>query len=677
MSRKALAFMAVVAALSAGAWPTAAAPIVYNRAAEWTTAGLVHGSSAGNPVNGIWKYEYVPSGDGLSGADPWWDNPGVLSVWDNSWYGQPGVWARGDNANPPISQTGMTHTINAGNFPNKPRASWIAPADSIVDITGTLSASWGGGATQDLEMAVGRISGKNHTLLWSGLVSQGGPTSHSLSPVRALKAIDVSQGDLLVVTTRAVAQQAGWVPVSDSSVNYTAYARPLGAGDLLGYWKFDDAGNPGRDYSPRGNSGNVGGAIPSGDVPAQVGQGGSLSFDGANDYVQVPGINGSMNRFSVGWWMKPAGHANYDQQIKGTPGWDQFVFHTGNNGEVWVGVARNSNWSSRFDPSQLPAGTLQLDQWQHFAFTFDNGVASFYKNGTRLAYKENMDLPANWTSFSIGVGGGDTVNGLVDDVAVWDGSLHAKAVKGIASGLVSPGERYAIAVLNDNPVAYWRMDDAPGSTVARDVTASHDGIYAGSVVLGRPGAFQSGNNSPSADFGGGNMTASSVDGLRDNFSVEWWMKPDTAHNYNQSMNAGGWSQWLFHTTDGGAVYVGQGVNNATQRMTPAELPAGTLTLDEWQQFVYTFEELNTTQGLAKFYKNGELLAVKTLLKGSPWTQFHLAGNLDGGIDEVAVYGYALSAEQVREHYYTAIPEPATFALFGLGALAAIRRRRRA
>jgi len=670
--RRTMVALVVLGVLTLG---SAASAVTCNRNAEWTTAGLTHGSSAGNPVNGTWLYEYVSSGDGLGGGDPWWDNAGTLSVYDNDWYGQGGVWARGDNVNPPIPPNRLTHNVSGGNYPYKPRVSWISPADGIVDVSGLMNATWGGGASTDLEVAIAKKAASGgYTLLASGTVKQAGPTTLDLTANPALQSVHVSAGDSIVWTTRGTAAGSGWVPLYDQGVSLTLDRGPHG--DLLGHWTFDDPNNIGADASGLGNHGNVNnGPTSSPNVPAAIGSGNSLAFDGQNDHIVVPGISGDIDAFSVGFWLNPTSRANYDQQITGG-GWDKFVFHTTSDGGVYTGVVQGGNWGSRFTPSQLPANTVELNTWQHFLFTYDKGTASFYKDGVRLATKTGMDLPSAWTAFTIGLNNGNTIAGLADDVAVWNGPLSAKAAQAIGNGWISPADRYATRVLNDSPIAYWRLDGAPGATVARDIAGGHDGIFSGNAGPGGPSALMSDPANGSAIFSGGSMRADTLDGLRDNFSVEFWTNPDTHTNYNQSLGAdGGWAQFNFHTGANGEIWTGTGCCGGDRRFHSGDLGAGTFVLGEWQHYVFTFDELDTEWGLGRLYKDGTLLAERALRKGQAWTGFNLRGNLDGLIDDVAIYDYALSPEQVRAHYIASLPEPATMALLGLGLLGVLRRRR--
>src|SRR5438128_2699447 len=70
------------------------------------------------------------------------------------------------------------------------------------------------------------------------------------------------------------------------------------------------------------------------------------------------------------------------------------------------------------------------------------------------------------------------------------------------------GSAYSDAVLADTPVAYWRLGEATGSTIAVDQTANHNnGTYVGSPTLGQLGAIN-GDADTAVDF---NNTADYVE----------------------------------------------------------------------------------------------------------------------------------------------------------------------
>jgi hypothetical protein len=182
-------------------------------------AGTVHGSSLGNPNtdaegNPVWSMESTNSaGDGLGGANPWYKGATQLQVWDNSWYGGGPVWARGDNTNPPIGSTGLTHNISSGGtYGNVPLIRWINPIDRDVqiDIDGDLTVLWRGGGGQagnvdfDVAIAMVDVSEGTTNLLWGELYEK--PTDdtswESLSMPVAISGLWLEPGDELLIGHR-------------------------------------------------------------------------------------------------------------------------------------------------------------------------------------------------------------------------------------------------------------------------------------------------------------------------------------------------------------------------------------------------------------------------------------------------------------------------------------------
>jgi len=190
---------------------------------------------------------------------------------------------------------------------------------------------------------------------------------------------------------------------------------------------------------------------PSGGSPNRA-----LSFDGVDDYVDIPGITWTPTAFSVEFWLYPLSSTNYNQSLGATNGWDSFEFHTTTTGEVYVGT----DVATRFTPTDLPAGTVVLNQWQHFVFTFDNGTGNFYKDGVLLANKTGMTNPIAWSGFRISnTGINQPMDGRVDDVRLWDTSITAATV---LSNYSTCGPVSSASI-----IGYWDMNEGTGS-VAKD-----------------------------------------------------------------------------------------------------------------------------------------------------------------------------------------------------------------
>ena len=85
---------------------------------------------------------------------------------------------------------------------------------------------------------------------------------------------------------------------------------------------------------------------------------------------------------------------------------------------------------------------------------------------------------------------------------------------------------YAQEVLADNPVAYWRLGEASGTT-AVDETGSHDGTYSG-VTLGATGLL-AGDTDTAVEFNNSTdyiEVADHADFEVSTFTFECWVKHD-------------------------------------------------------------------------------------------------------------------------------------------------------
>jgi hypothetical protein len=354
-----------------------------------------------------------------------------------------------------------------------------------------------------------------------------------------------------------------------------------------------------------------------------------LSLSGPQGWVTAPGPTWTPQAFTVSWWILPRSLRNYNQVVAGSDAWGSFAFHTTATGAVYAGTDVNT----RFTPADLPDGTVQLNVWQQFAFTFDHGTARVYKDGRLLATKTGLTNPAAWRGMHLGWAYADTqIDGVIADVRVWD---HALTGDGVRAGVFSQvtGTEAGLA-------AAWPLDDGTGTT-ARDLTHHFPGTISG-------GAWQPSDRlrlvGLSFDADNAGASAQGPQGTPSAFTVEWWLNPRSHKDYNQVITARqGWGGWVFHTTADGAVYTGTDVNT---RFTPNEIPAGTVELGVWQHFAFVYD-----QGSGAFYKNGELIAQKAagITPPMPWTGFALG--LDGQCAELSVWMVARRTDQIQADVY--------------------------
>ncbi|WP_425396418.1 LamG-like jellyroll fold domain-containing protein [Aeoliella sp.] len=283
---------------------------------------------------------------------------------------------------------------------------------------------------------------------------------------------------------------------------------------------------------------------------------------------------------------------------------------------------------------------------------------------------------------------------------------------------------YSDAVLADNPLAYYRLNETSGSTAANSGTAAgidavYDSIPGGTAenmsAYGVPGpnlpGFDPSNTSilidPNEGAGGNPAVVRAwtdpdplaIDGAT-GLSLEAWVKlaPQSIDTSNDSEGIVGRYQDNLASPDGmearsyllgydeednAFIFLVTDLGNFSHAdqliASDYDVP-----LEEWLHVVSTYSPPGLVNpgdpGMMKIYVNGEEVASKETTKTSIYTgqtdlwigrQYQNTDQwtFEGNIDEVAIYDYPLSPDAVARHYAAAIPEPGSVALAVLGTLA--------
>jgi hypothetical protein len=271
-------------------------------------------------------------------------------------------------------------------------------------------------------------------------------------------------------------------------------------------------------------------------------------------------------------------------------------------------------------------------------------------------------------------------------------ALVIMAVMGLsAAAWASP---YTDAVLADNPICYWRLNDtgSGNGTTAVDQMGNHHGIYSNGVTLGVAGAIADGD--PAASFNRSLLQSVQIQdpstyGLvaqsnSFNTTIEAWFKLSSTGNLMcvYSENYYGSPVYYSGVDANNHVFLGvhnSGWYNATDTATVRE--------GQWYHFATVMDQ---TAGM-KVYLDGQLVASNPNTGISPrglvMTEFlgvyplnyhnNWVAHFDGVIDEVAIYHTALSQDRLLAHMNAAlIPEPGALMLLGLGIFVLARRGRR-
>lgn len=238
---------------------------------------------------------------------------------------------------------------------------------------------------------------------------------------------------------------------------------------------------------------------------------------------------------------------------------------------------------------------------------------------------------------------------------------------------VSANIIYSSVVLADNPIGYYRLGESPAQTTAQDSSPfARNGTYNGVVTRGVPGAIVDDPNTAAAFAGGFVGIPGGPFNLANSFSLEAWVLNNNTTALGRIIangQPGALGYGLGVLTDGRLRFTTYGILDYDSNVV--------VTRDgNYHHVVVTFDSGNDVN----FYLDGVLrqTVLGTLPARSSPFDLTIGRNpvgvlepWNGSIDEVAIYSYVLSGAQVQNHFQagiTAIPEPASLTLFGLGTI---------
>ncbi|HEV7894110.1 MAG TPA: choice-of-anchor Q domain-containing protein [Pyrinomonadaceae bacterium] len=214
----------------------------------------------------------------------------------------------------------------------------------------------------------------------------------------------------------------------------------------------------------------------------------AFSFDGVDDFVQVPNLlflNPSASLTLDAWVFVPAG-ANNDGTIIGKWG-DSGVFANQrayqlsylSNGGIRFRVSDDAHQNdSTFQNLDTPAGQVPLDTWTHVAAVYvrATGTRTVYVNGTQAAQRTDPSFDITGSSADLGIGAkvfdvnspNGFFKGQIDEAEVFNRALSQAEIQSIFLAGTS-GKCRPAAVTNTN-------DGGAGSLRQAIASASGDGI---------------------------------------------------------------------------------------------------------------------------------------------------------------------------------------------------------
>ena len=447
---------------------------------------------------------------------------------------------------------------------------------------------------------------------------------------------------------------------------------------LVAHWTFDqshivwsDTTTEIKDSTAGAQHGNAVGSLSEASVvPGKQGQ--ALKFNGTSDQIETP-YNTTLTSYSFAFWFKTGDvHVdNYDTIIA------KFYY---DRCEI-RGYAHEFLACTIDDSSNLVYSRSSVidDTWHHGVFTVTNGSQKLYVDGI-LNDSRTDAFTSALDTISIGVdydlSSASHFPGSIDDVRVYNRVLSASEVYQLYTAGTATVNAPVEDPLSQSLRGYWKLDDGSG-TNATDSSGNANTL----AMTGSPG-WVTGNIGPSAlDFSGSGQYLSVADpasGVLDfangaDFSLTGWFNRDTftadhtivAKKTDQATNAG-YVVWIDASTDTVNFEISDGTYTYEADSTT------TFTSTGWHHFTAVWDD---SRGASVYIDGG--------LNGSTETSTSSIGDLsnanafrigaesdagvpfDGKLDDIRVYGYALSADEVKKLYNTTSPaQPVDTSLVG-------------
>ena len=250
-------------------------------------------------------------------------------------------------------------------------------------------------------------------------------------------------------------------------------------------------------------------------------------------------------------------------------------------------------------------------------------------------------------------------------------NLQGSVASSVAAvvGVPPPQDAYSVALIADAPLAYWRLNEAAGQSVAYDYIGGHSGTYGSATTNGLPGIpsppflgvqneLSAGMNNSVGTAGVGYVTTAGLNLSTNAATLLCWAFPYT-NQFNPSglvfLRSG---SSVFGSQIGGAEALDYTWGNNSQTY---QYGSGLLVpTNQWSFLALTITPSNAI--LYVFNANGQGSATNIVanaaesfsggfaLGADPQASTLPQRIFDGKLDEVAVFDYPLSAAQLNQLY---------------------------
>lgn len=417
----------------------------------------------------------------------------------------------------------------------------------------------------------------------------------------------------------------------------------------VGYWNFDEkSGASTFDTSGGGNTGTITNATWN---TGKFGSG--LSFDGNGDFVNIPQTT------------------TLDTPTGTVSMWAYFSDLT-DNGYLWSqnidewsiynnGAALKGYYDSAAAITYTPA--FSANQWVHLSFTFNkggSGTCYLYVNGVQASSGNCSSTAPTLSNIRIGAesdNGAASFNGIIDDVRVYNYQRTSKQViEDMNGGHPAVGSPVGSAL------GYWKFDEGQGITANNSGNggSTYNATLTGSSLptwtnSGKFGKALSLNGTTAYIDSGSNFNYTSED-----FTISYWINlnsltTNVADQGPVPIYKGGYQANGYYSQINANGGIGFSTNQSGANQS-SSAPSGTISTGTWYQITYI-----RTGTSVRIYVNGvdKTTTAATHTNPSSSSDTFQIGRYQGTgtpiytngiIDEIKVYNYALTADEVKLDY---------------------------
>uniref|UniRef100_A0A6M3K811 Putative lectin/glucanase superfamily protein n=1 Tax=viral metagenome TaxID=1070528 RepID=A0A6M3K811_9ZZZZ len=430
---------------------------------------------------------------------------------------------------------------------------------------------------------------------------------------------------------------------------------------LVARWNMNEGtGTTIADSSNNSNTGTLG-AGTAGYMPSWVaGENGYvLNFDGVDDYVNVPNsasieLLHNPLTFSV-WVYRRTNSQDWEGVVvkgKQTDPWDGYSLFS-----MAVGYfrARVGNYTTDIQTYHIPSNNA----WHQIVVRNDGTNFAIYVDGV-IDSGEGTTGTISATGQALWLGraisAGEDFDGMIGKIGIYDRALSDREIAELyhkESQARMTSSQGCVLALNCNSET---VTGSAGSETVLDSSTYNNHAANSGATHSATGGF---NGSGGFSFDGSNdyitVPNSTSLGIAEDMTLEFWMLhgaggEDYQHLFNKQYDDVGGTQGyrVFTTVNSNDIYFGRAVNGSWSS-NAISVPIGS-----WHHVVWTVKA-----GVSNLYRDGQLISGLLTDKQTIGTatdlqiaaDSSLSWNFIGSLDEVHVYNRALTAEEIKSHYF--------------------------